>query len=342
MSLKYEAEQLWFPLSETILDWDDDFHDLMLNDSIRMKAYKSAIKEVVHPGMTVLDLGTGTGILALWALEAGAKRVHGIDVNKNRIPQAHKRISNAGFADRFEIFNALSYDVNLPERVDVIISEILGNLADNEDMTPILADAKKRFLKDRGIMLPASVQTYLTPISSQKAHEQVRAKKCRVINSQYDLDDLLDNLGVEKQFNLYYDCIIPASAYLAEPQCVQEFNFNGRDKSEYRISVTYRVIKEGFLTGFKGYFCAKLSDNVLLDISGDDIKSRQTSDCWKHFYLPIQIPIKVNQGDNINLTYSRFYPSESDAFRQAYAWQGEVKRDGKTVAEFDQNMGRTK
>jgi len=47
MSLKYEAEQLWFPLSETILDWDDDFHDLMLNDSIRMKAYKSAIKEVV-------------------------------------------------------------------------------------------------------------------------------------------------------------------------------------------------------------------------------------------------------------------------------------------------------
>ncbi len=45
----------------------------MLDDQIRMAAYKNAIQEVVKPGMVVLDLGTGTGILGLWALQAGAK-----------------------------------------------------------------------------------------------------------------------------------------------------------------------------------------------------------------------------------------------------------------------------
>ena len=107
-SMKYEREQVWFPLSEDILGWDDDFQELMLRDYIRMVAYEKAIKEVVKPGMTVVDLGTGTGILALWALEAGAKKVYGIDVNKKRISQAWVRIKQSGYADKFEIFNSLS------------------------------------------------------------------------------------------------------------------------------------------------------------------------------------------------------------------------------------------
>ncbi len=341
--MKYEEEQVWFPLSEDILSWDNDFHELMLRDHIRMVAYKAAIKEAVKPGMTVADIGTGTGILALWALEAGAKKVYGIEVNKDRIPQALERINRAGHADKFEIFNALSYDVNLPESVDVVISEILGNLADNEDMTPILADARKRFLKEDGMMLPAKVQTYLTPISSEKAHEQVRNKVCSRINGQYKLDDLLDTLGVENQFNLYYDCIIPESAYLSEPQIVKEFNHDGHDESEYQVRATYRVTKDGLFTGFKGSFSAELSENVTLDIGGSDIEERKTSDCWKHCYLPIENPIEVKEGDKIELVYSRFYPKEKDcAFRQAYAWEGTVKRDGKTVAEFGQRMGESK
>ena len=106
--MRYEEEQVWFPLSEDILSWDDDFHELMLRDYIRMVAYEKAIKEAVKPGMVVADLGTGTGILALWALEAGAEKVYGIDVNKDRIPQAQERIRKAGYADRFEIFNTYS------------------------------------------------------------------------------------------------------------------------------------------------------------------------------------------------------------------------------------------
>lgn len=337
--MKYKKEELWFPLSEDLLNWDEDFHQLMLNDSMRMISYERSIKEIVKPGMTVCDLGTGTGILALWALEAGAKKVYGIDVNKNRITQALERITQAGFSHKFQIHNDLSFNVNLPEKVDVVVSEILGNLGDNEDMTPILADARQRFLKTNGIMLPAQVKTHLVPISSEKAHSQVKNKICKGINSQYKLDDLLQKLRIENPFNLYYDCIIPDSTHLSNPQVVQEFNFDGRDKSEYQVKIIYGIKREGIFTGFKGNFSAELSDKVTLDISGDNIQGRKTSDCWKHCFLPIENPVNVKIGDKIILFYSRFYPAKKDSpFRQGYSWKGQIIRDEKEIGKFEQKM----
>ncbi len=333
--MKYEGEQVWFPLSEDILSWDDDFHELMLRDHLRMVSYEAAIKEVVKPCMTVADIGTGTGILALWALEAGAKHVYGIEANPVRIPQALQRIVNAGYSERFTVHNALSYDVNLQERVDIIISEILGNLGDNEDMTPILADARTRFLKENGKVLPQKVTTYLTPVSSVKAHQQVKDKVCKGINEQYSLSDILRKLGINNQFDLYYDCILPKSTYLSEPQAVKEFNFDANDDSEYQTKIAYLVNKDGILTGFKGHFVAQLSDKVILDISGDDIDRRKTSDCWKHCFLPIESTVEVMQGDVIELDYQRFYPVDrSIPFRQCYSWKGVVKCNGVNIHEF--------
>src|SRR3990167_154294 len=315
---KYEREQVLLPFSEEILTWDDEFHELMLHDRIRMAAYEAAIKEVVKPGMTIVDVGTGTGILALWALEAGARKAYGIDVNPARIPQARERITKAGYADRFEVYNALSYNVGLPERVDVIISELLGNLADNEDMTPILEDARKRFLKEGGCVIPTRVKTYIVPINSMKAHQQVGGMGSGFKNKHGN------------PFNLYYDCIIPESAYLSNPKVVREFNFDGSDEAEYQVKMVYPLTREGIFTGFKGSFVAQLSDKVTLDISGGDIKGKKTSDCWKHAYLPIENPIEVREGDTLELCYSRFYPAKRDhSFRQCYAWEGEVNRDGK-------------
>lgn len=63
--MRYEWEEVWFPCSQDILAWDQDFHALMLQDELRMCAYRAAINKAVSEGMTVLDLGTGTGILAM-------------------------------------------------------------------------------------------------------------------------------------------------------------------------------------------------------------------------------------------------------------------------------------
>jgi 2-polyprenyl-3-methyl-5-hydroxy-6-metoxy-1,4-benzoquinol methylase len=337
---QYELEEVWLPVSENILEWEQDFHQLMLNDQIRMVAYKNAIQAAVKPGMLVLDLGTGTGILGLWALQAGAAHLYAIDINAEIIPRAIETWEQGGFSGKYDIFHGLSYDISLPNKVDLVISEIIGNLGDNEDFIPILTDARSRFLKKEGNMLPLSVYNELVPVSSVKAHQQVKSKKCKTFNGSYSLSDLMQRRAIQSPFNFYYDAIIPRARYLSEPQIGKHFNFDGNDQSVYETELAFTVAVDGPLTGFKGSFVANLTDSVVLDISGDDIASRITSDSWKHCYLPVEIPVNVKKGDEIYLRYSRSYPILRDSpFRQCYQWSGTVKRHGELIGNFSQSTG---
>ena len=337
-AFRYELEEVWLPVSENILAWEHDFHQLMLDDQIRMVAYKNAIQDAVKPGMVVLDLGTGTGILGLWALQAGAKYLYAIDVNAAVIPEAIATFERGGFSGKYQIFHGLSYDIKLPNQVDLIISEIIGNLGDNEDFIPILDDARKRFLKPNGRMLPRSVRSQLVPVSAVRAHQQVAAQECRALNTSYSLPELMQRLAIKSPFNLYYDAIITRRCYLSEPKVAKNFLFDGSDQQVYVTELTYGVTLDGLLTGFKGSFIAELSDAVVLDISGDDIAARTTSDSWKHCYLPLQDPLNVKQGDEIRLRFSRSYPELRDSpFRQCYQWSGKVVRNGEVMGAFSQS-----
>ncbi|MCU0533351.1 MAG: 50S ribosomal protein L11 methyltransferase [Hydrococcus sp. Prado102] len=336
----YKLEEVWLPFSESILEWEQDFHSLMLNDEIRMVAYQNAIREVVKPDMVVLDLGTGTGILGLWALQAGAKQLYAIEVNPDMIPVAIATFEQGGMKGKYEIFEGLSYDINLPEPVDLIISEILGNIGDNEDCVPILNDAYKRFLRTGGKMLPSLVSIYLVPVSSLQAHQQVRSQNCKVINAKYSLEKLLQARSLASPFNHYYDAIIPRKCYLSQPQIARRLNMDGNDDPVYQAQLTFVVEENGVFTGFKGSFIAQLSESVALDISGDDINTRTTSDSWKHCYLPVETPVEVESGDEIDLLFSRSYPIHRDSpFRQCYAWSGTIKRRGNLIHAFKQSMG---
>jgi predicted RNA methylase len=326
-SMRYATEEVWFAASLYVADWEQDFHELMLNDHIRMVAYENAIKRLVQPGMTVVDVGTGTGILAQWALEAGARTVHAIDMNENMIAEARARLSHAGCSDGVRLHRALSYEVTLPERVDVVMSEILGNLGDNEGMTPILNDARARFLKEGGHMLPRRASAFLVPVSAVHAHRQVQEYRCRGLSSRYDLGSLLRRLEVKNPFHIYYDAIIPTRTHLAPPATATRFAFGGNDRDDYARELLFTIQEDGLLTGFKGYFIAELVDGVVLDISGDNIEGRKTSDSWKHCYLPIEQAVEVRMGDIVEVTYRRHPPTPKDSpFRQRLSWTGFVRR----------------
>lgn len=331
----YKTEQPWLPLSESLLEWDEDFHELMLGDQLRMQCYRKAIMEAVKPGDVVLDLGTGTGILSLWALEAGARHVYGIDLDQQILDRAVVRMNDAGFGERFEPINQLSFDVQLPERVDVLISEIMGNMADNEDFQPILQDAIKRFLQPDGITVPLSVTSFLVPVCAPRAHQHILEDNVASFNAHYRGGKFKEN-----PFNLYYDAIIPLSGYLSEPTMLRHFQGNWKQSPTYEIDLSFIIQNEGTLTGFKAYFRAALTENTILDISGDDIVQKQTSDSWKHAYLPIENAIPVKAPDQIHVRFSRRYCDTGAMFRQIYSWEGSVERDDKITGRFSQSMER--
>lgn len=337
----YSKEQIWLPASEQLLGWDDGFHDLMLGDELRMKAYRAAIYEAVRPGATVLDLGTGTGILARWALEAGAAKMYAVDLNEKVLRTATDRLSAAGFGDRFHPIPGHSFELELPERVDIVISEIMGNLADNENCAAILDDARRRFLRRGGIMLPRKVTSYLVPVAAERAHAQVRDGVPEDAGRPADFAALLRRRGARSPFDLYYDVIIPVQSYLATPRLARRYDFGepgATHETAYQLPLVYTACRDGLLTGFKGYFVAMLSDTVALDISGDDIEARTTSDSWKHCYLPIAEPVPVRRGDRISLIFSRLRGDGDDkaaeSFAQSYHWEGTVVSEDITVAQF--------
>ena len=291
-----EPEQVWVAASLYVQDWGLDFHRLLLDDRLRMTAYQAAIRAAVRPGMTVVDLGTGTGILARWALEAGARLVHGIEMNPGTLAMACERLGRRGLLDRCRLYGASSFDVHLPEPVDLVMSELIGNLGDNEGMTPILNDARARFLRPGGQMLPRQAITYLVPVAAETAYAQVAARTCRGLFSPHDMDHLLARLNASSPFQIPYDVILPGHLHLAHPTPAVQFAFDGNDPDHYQRRLSFTVLRPGLFTGWKGTFAALLADEVVLDISGDDIAGGSTSPSWKHAYLPVEHPVRGAAG----------------------------------------------
>ena len=208
-------------------------------------------------------------------------------------------------------------------------------MADNEGMTAILNDARPRFLKEGGRMLPRRATSFLVPVSAVEAHSQVQNRRCRGLSERYDLDDLLESLQVSSPFDLYFDTIIPKRAHLAPPTPILHFAFEGNDIEEYSRDLVFVVGKAGLFTGFKGTFTAELAEGIILDISGDDIEHRQTSDSWKHCYLPVERPAPVQPGDVIEVCYRCSRATRKDSpLGQHVSWTGTVRRGQELLSRF--------
>lgn len=248
------------------------------------------------------------------------------------------RMQQSGFGDKFKAVHALSYDVELPERVDVLMSEIIGNMGDNQNFQPILQDAIERFLKPQGKLLPQSTHSYLVPVCAPRAHADLSEGRVASLTPLYDVQQLYRDRRISSPFNLYYDCIIPRVAHLSPPQVVAAYFGDWKQPAYYSSDLSFPLNEHATLTGFKVYFVAQLSNETALDISGDDIGEGQTSDSWKHAYLPIARPIEVQPGDMLEVNLSRLSIERQGSFGQAYRWRGTVYRSGQEVGTFDQSM----
>ena len=125
----------------------------MIADRVRIRAYAEALRRVITSDAVVLDLGTGTGIFALLACRFGARRVYAVEP-ADAIQVAKEIAAANGFADRIEFRQAKSTEVTLPERADVIVSDIGGVMPWFQTHLPSIADARRRFLAPGGTLIP--------------------------------------------------------------------------------------------------------------------------------------------------------------------------------------------
>jgi predicted RNA methylase len=133
------------------------YHFNMLNHAARMTAFRDALDLVVQPGMRVVDLGGGTGVLSWFAVRSGAERVWCVE----RLPAlagAARRVltANPG-GERVTVVNTDAETFLPPEPVDVVVCEMLHVGLLRERQVDVIASFKRRYLERFGLPLPLFV-----------------------------------------------------------------------------------------------------------------------------------------------------------------------------------------
>ncbi|KAG0453339.1 hypothetical protein HPP92_026003 [Vanilla planifolia] len=141
-------------------------HEEMIKDHVRTTTYRAAIMQYQDSivGKVVMDVGCGTGILAIFCALAGARRVYAVDASEIAF-QASEIVRSNNLSDKIVVLHGRVEDINIEEMVDVIISEWMGYLLLYESMLPSIIFARDKWLKPDGLILPSHATLYMAPIT---------------------------------------------------------------------------------------------------------------------------------------------------------------------------------
>ena len=149
-----------------------EVHRTMICDRVRTDAFRRAITAVVRPGDIVLDVGAGSGILSMFAARAGAARVYAVERTTVAVLAQELAAAN-GVGEIVQLIHDDIMDVELPEPVDVIVSEWLGGFGIDEGMLAPVIAARDRWLKPGGVMVPRSVTAWTALVHDRYLGETV-------------------------------------------------------------------------------------------------------------------------------------------------------------------------
>eukprot|EP00750_Incisomonas_marina_P006394 INCI14528.2.p1 GENE.INCI14528.2~~INCI14528.2.p1 ORF type:complete len:309 (+),score=51.76 INCI14528.2:107-1033(+) len=141
-------------------------HEEMLKDRARTLSYRDAIlgSSDKFAGKVVLDVGCGTGILSMFAAQAGAKTVFAVDCSAIA-DQTRKIIEANGFSDVIQVIQGKIEEIELPvKQVDIIISEWMGYFLLFESMLDSVVFARDKWLIPGGLLYPDKATMYLNAI----------------------------------------------------------------------------------------------------------------------------------------------------------------------------------
>ncbi len=130
------------------------YHYQMLTQEPRIGGFEEAIGELVKPGMKVVELGAGTGVMSFFAARAGAAKVWAVERIPHVARAARRFLAKNGVGDRVEVVNEDAMDFLPPEPVDVVICEMLHTALVREKQLAVIASFKERYRAKFGGPLP--------------------------------------------------------------------------------------------------------------------------------------------------------------------------------------------
>lgn len=298
-------------------------HGAMISDPVRVHAYERALRQTVKPGMVVLEIGTGVGIMAILACQLGAKRVY--TVEPTAVIYLAREIAAANnCAHRIEFIEDVSKRVRTPIQADVIVSDLRGMLPLLQDHIPTIADARKRFLAPQGILVGRRDRLWAAIVDAPGQYAE--------IVEPWEHDLLGQDLGAGRRMivnNIHRVRVVP-DQLLTTPNLWATLDYTRIENPDVGGELTWTIKRDGTGHGVVIWFEAELADNVTFS-SGPD--SPET--VYSSMFLPWQEPISLVAGQTVCMNLQSKY------LEMEYAWRWITKVEsiddpGKVSVQFDQ------
>jgi protein arginine N-methyltransferase 1 len=266
-----------------------EFHRRMLADRVRHEAFRAALERSIRPGeSTVADIGAGLGVLAFFARQLGAREVWLYDPGP-ALTLAELIAARNGI-DGLHFVAERSLDVADPPLVDVVVAEVLGNFAYEEDVLETLRDAQ-RFLKPGGTLIPASLVQWAAPVTTDRFERELRTWR--------DVGYGLDWSDAERMTrnNMYVHAVEPGDLLAADSaRSWDEVDFRSPIDSRRTGRVAWRPSRPFTVYGFALWWDCTLAPGVTLSTSPYAPRTH-----WDQIYLPLLEPIAGEAGDELAL-----------------------------------------
>jgi protein arginine N-methyltransferase 1 len=295
-------------------------HGKLLADRVRMQAYREALRRTVSPGSVVVDVGAGVGIFALLACQLGARHVYAIEVD-DVIDLAREIAAANGYGDRITFIQDLSTNVTLPERADVMVSDLRGVLPWWEKHIPAVVDARERLVSPGGRLIPAVDAVWASLVDAPELYEPVRL---------WDEHGLGVDLGHARAraANRWRRGRVGPDQLLVEPERWVSITYAETRSADAAATTTWAVARAGTAHGLVLWFDTSLVDGVGFSNAPGGPES-----LYGHAFFPLLAPVEVDLGDRISVDF-RVRLVGADYI---WSWKTSVSSGRRTKAEYSQS-----
>ncbi|GMN44765.1 hypothetical protein TIFTF001_013969 [Ficus carica] len=303
----------------------------------------------------VLDVGTGSGILAIWSAQAGARKVYAVEATK-MAEHARALVKANNLQDVVEVIEGSIEDITLPEKVDVIISEWMGYFLLRESMFDSVICARDRWLKPTGVMYPSHARMWVAPIRSGLGEHKMGDYESSMDEWSNFVDETKTDYGVDmsvlsKPFseeqkkyylqtslwnNLHPNQVIGSTALLKEIDCLTAtVNDILEVRADIRSSITLENTRFcGYGGWFDVHFRGRKEDPTQQEIELTTAPSVDYGTHWGQQVFLMHPPIHVSDGDDLRVSFSMNRSNENHRLMEAEFHCEIQQTSGKLIPRF--------
>jgi len=276
----------------------------MMTDRVRTGAYCQALALAVKPGDVVADLGAGAGIFTLHACRLGARLVHAIEPN-DAIQVAREVVHANGFSQQVTFHHAMSFQVELPEPCDVLVTDPRGVLPLCEQAIPTIIDARRRLLKPGGVLIPQQDTISAALVEAPDIYHEHCDNAWRSANDGFDME-----AARRRNINNFGKYRFELNQLLSEPVRWLLLDYRVIERASACGTVQFQVQRPGTAHGFALWFDSELIDGISFSNGPGQLKL-----IYGQLFFPFQEPLSVLPNQTITVDL------RADLIAGEYIWQ---------------------